>query len=105
MGNPQGESEPVPVGDADAEGPVEFAPPEGIRPGQIGTLIDEHANTVDVSATIVDLAVRGFLPTQKIQKEAVLGRPDWRLLRSDADDAALLPYEGMLLEGLFRDGN
>src|SRR5207249_3874969 len=61
MGNPHGDSERVPVGDGDAEGPVEFAPPDGIRPGQIGTLIDEHANTVDVSATIVDLAVRGFL--------------------------------------------
>jgi uncharacterized protein (TIGR04222 family) len=104
MGNPHGGSEAVPVGDADAEGPVEFAPPDGIRPGQIGTLIDERANTVDVSATIVDLAVRGFLQIEEIPKEGFFGKPDWRLVRSDADDAALLPYERMLLEGLFRDG-
>jgi uncharacterized protein (TIGR04222 family) len=104
MGNPHGESEPVPVGDADAEGPVEFAPPEGIRPGQVGTLIDEHANTLDVSATIVDLAVRGFLQIHEIPKEGFFGKPDWRLVRTDADDAPLLPYERMLLEGLFRDG-
>jgi uncharacterized protein (TIGR04222 family) len=104
MGNPDGGSERVPVGDADAEGPVEFAPPNGIRPGQIGTLIDERANTVDVSATIVDLAVRGFLQIQEIPKEGFFGKPDWRLVRSDADDAALVPYERMLLEGLFRDG-
>jgi uncharacterized protein (TIGR04222 family) len=105
MGNPHGESEPVPIGDADAEGPVEFAPPEGIRPGQVGTLIDERANTLDVSATIVDLAVRGFLQIQEIPKEGFFGKPDWRLVRTDADDAALLPYERMLLQGLFRDGN
>ena len=105
MGNAGGASEPVPLGDADAEGPVEFAPPDGIRPGQIGTLIDEHANTVDVTATIVDLAVRGFLQIQEIPKEGFFGKPDWRLLRSDADASALLPYERMLLEGLFRDGN
>jgi uncharacterized protein (TIGR04222 family) len=104
MGNPHGDAERVPVGDADAEGPVEFAPPDGIRPGQIGTLIDEHANTVDVSATIVDLAVRGFLRIHEIPKEGFFGKPDWRLVRSDADDAALLPYERMLLGGLFRDG-
>jgi len=104
MGNPSGESEPVPLGDADAEGPVEFAPPDGIRPGQVGTLIDEHANTLDVSATIVDLAVRGFLQIHEVPKEGFFGKPDWRLVRSDADDAGLLPYERMLLDGLFRDG-
>ncbi len=104
MGNPDGTSEPVPVGDADAEGPVEFAPPDGIRPGQIGTLIDEQANTIDVSATIVDLAVRGFLRIEEIPKQGLFGKPDWRLTRSDADDASLLPYERMLLQGLFRDG-
>ncbi|MFL5789881.1 MAG: DUF2207 domain-containing protein [Actinomycetota bacterium] len=105
MGNPHGDSEPVPIGDADAEGPVEFAPPDGIRPGQIGTLVDERANTLDVSATIVDLAVRGSLQIHEIPKEGFFGKPDWRLVRSEADDAALLPYERMLLEGLFRDGN
>ena len=94
----------MPVGDADAEGPVEFAPPDGIRPGQIGTLIDERANTIDVSATIVDLAVRGFLRIEEIPKQGLFGKPDWRLTRSDADDASLLPYERMLLQGLFRDG-
>jgi uncharacterized protein (TIGR04222 family) len=104
MGNPHGDAERVPVGDADAEGPVEFAPPDGIRPGQIGTLLDERANTIDVSATIVDLAVHGFLQIEEIAKQGLFGKPDWRLTRSDADDASLLPYERSLLEGLFRDG-
>ena len=51
--------EAVPLGEGDAEAPVEFAPPEDIRPGQIGTLIDERANVIDVTATIVDLAAVG----------------------------------------------
>ena len=33
-------------------------PPDDLRPGQIGTLIDFAANPLDVTATIVDLAVR-----------------------------------------------
>src|SRR5213078_3095627 len=37
--------------------PVQFAPPDDIRPGQVGTLIDERANPLDVTASIVDLAV------------------------------------------------
>ncbi len=43
------------------ETPVEFAPPDGLRPGQIGTLVDFKANPLDVTATLVDLAVRGHL--------------------------------------------
>jgi uncharacterized membrane protein YgcG len=105
MGNPTGESQPVPVGEGDAEAPVEFAPPEGIRPGQLGTLIDERANTLDVSATIVDLAVRGFLVIHEIPKEGIFGKPDWRLVRLEADEADLRPYERSLLSGLFRDGD
>jgi hypothetical protein len=105
MGNPTGESQPVPLGEADAEAPVEYAPPEQIRPGQLGTLIDERANTLDVSATIVDLAVRGFLVIHEIPKEGLFGKPDWRLVRLQADDAALLPYERSLLSALFRDGD
>ena len=36
--------------------PVEYAPPEDIKPGQVGTLVDEQVNPLDVTATIVDLA-------------------------------------------------
>jgi uncharacterized membrane protein YgcG len=105
LGNPHGESQRVPAGEADAEAPVEFAPPEGIRPGQVGTLIDERANTLDVSATIVDLAVRGFLVIHEIPKEGIFGKPDWRLVRLQADESVLLPYERLLLDGVFRDGD
>src|SRR5262249_45306751 len=34
---------------------VEFEPPEKIRPGQMGLLLDERADTLDVTATIIDL--------------------------------------------------
>ncbi len=60
FGNISGDDERIPVGQHDP-GPVEFVPPDGVRPGQVGTLIDERANLLDVTATIVDLAVRGHL--------------------------------------------
>ena len=46
---------------------VEFAPPEDVRPGQVGTLIDEVAHTLDVTATIVDFAVRGHLHIRELR--------------------------------------
>lgn len=104
MGNATDEQQAVPLGEADASAPVEFAPPDDLRPGQMGTLIDEQANVLDVSATLVDLAVRGFLMIQEIPQEGWFGKPDWRLIRLEQDDAELLTYEGRLLDGLFRDG-
>ena len=86
------------------EGPVEFAPPEGLRPGQVGTLVDEEANTLDVTATIVDLAVRKHLVIEEVPKTWLLGKADWKLTRLPGDDADLLSYERLLLDGLFEDG-
>jgi uncharacterized protein (TIGR04222 family) len=104
MGNPGGPTQRVPLGEGDDTAPVEFAPPEGIRPGQAGVLLDERANTVDVVATIVDLAVRGFLVIQEIPKQGFFGKPDWRLIQLEEDRSPLLTYERSLLEGIFRDG-
>jgi uncharacterized protein (TIGR04222 family) len=104
MGNPTGEAQSVPLFEGDASAPVEFAPPENLRPGQVGTLLDERANTLDVTATIVDLAVRGYLLIQEIPKEGLFGKPDWTLIRLEKSEDELLPYERKLLNGLFEDG-
>jgi uncharacterized membrane protein YgcG len=83
--------------------PVEFAPPDGVRPGQVGTLVDEVANPLDVTSTIVDLAVRGYLRIEEIEKTWIFGKEDWNLVKlKDADDE-LLRYERVLLDGLFED--
>lgn len=105
MGTSSGEDEVVPLGEGDAEAPVEFAPPEGVRPGQIGTLIDERANVIDVTATIIDVAGRGFLLIQEIPRDGWFSKADWNLVRLEKDEAELLAYEKKLLDGLFRDGN
>jgi uncharacterized membrane protein YgcG len=105
MGSPAGDDEAVPLGEGDAEAPVEFAPPDGVRPGQIGTLIDERANVNDVTATIVDLAGRGFLRIHEIPDRGLFSKADWTLVRLEKGETELLAYEKRLLDGLFRDGN
>ncbi len=88
------EGDHAPIGDAG------FAPPDGVRPGQIGTLIDEQADVIDVTATIVDLAVRGHLLIEELPREAY-GRVDWRLRRLDRPGDELLHYERLLYDALF----
>jgi len=76
---------------------VEFGPPQNMRPGQLGLILDESADTKDVTATIVDLAVRGYLTIAE-----GTGKGDWTLTwKPGGDAAALLPYEKTLLDGLF----
>jgi uncharacterized protein (TIGR04222 family) len=99
----EAEEQAVPLFEG-SDAPVEFSPPEDLRPGQVGTLIDEEASTLDVSATIVDLAVRGYLRIEEIEKKWFLGKADWRLIRLPKDAADLLAYERTLLDGLFEDG-
>ncbi|MGN6751162.1 MAG: DUF2207 domain-containing protein [Intrasporangium sp.] len=84
---------------------VQFQPPKGVQPGMVGTIIDETANPIDVSATVIDLAVRGYIRIEEIEAESMFKRTDWRITRltPPADDR-LLPYESELLSGLFRGG-
>ena len=102
-GNESGAEQAVPLGQGGTM-PVEFEPPEGIRPGQVGTLIDEAANPLDVSATIVDLAVRGLLKIEEIPKEGLFGKADWTFTRLSGSEG-LLVYEQTLLDGLFESGD
>ncbi|TME54477.1 MAG: DUF2207 domain-containing protein, partial [Chloroflexi bacterium] len=75
---------------------VEFDPPEKLRAAQIGLILDESADTKDVTATIVDLAVRGRMTITEVD-----GAKDWLLQAKTGDGSSVLPYEQALLDGLF----
>lgn len=86
---------------------VQFTPPPGVQPGMLGTIIDESANTIDVAATVIDLAVRGHLTLEET-KSGLFGRTDWRLTRVAApapDPQPLHAYEQRLLNGVFASGD
>jgi len=100
FGNDTGQDEPVPLGGG-SPSPVEFVPPDGLRPGQVGTLIDEVAHPLDVTATIVDLAVRGHLQIQEVEQSGWSGQGDWLLRALDKPIDGLLPYERTLLLSIF----
>ncbi len=86
---------------------VQFTPPAGVQPGMVGTLVDESADTVDVSATVVDLAVRGYLRIEESQTGGMFSRTDWTLTRlvPDPSQPPLRAWESTVLEGIFEDSN
>jgi hypothetical protein len=79
----------------------EYEPPDRLRPAEVGLLIDESADPRDLTATIVDLAVRGYLRIEEPPAQSTIGQRDWKIVRLREADASLAPYERRLLLGLF----
>ncbi len=82
----------------------EYEPPDKVRPAQLGVILDESADTKDVTATIVDLAVRGYLTITEEPSEGLFAKKDWTLHDSGKSLDQLLPYERIVYAGLFKDG-
>ena len=92
---------PVQVLATTPSGHVAFASPHGVLPGQVGTVIDEHVDVVDVTATVIDLAVRNYLWIDEVSSEGhVL---DWRIVRRNPADDSLTPYEKAVYSTLLGD--
>jgi uncharacterized membrane protein YgcG len=88
---------------------VQYEPPDRLSPGEVGTLIDDSADMRDVTATLVDLAVRGIVVIQEHTTERMMGL--WQsqdysfILKKDrAEWASLKPHEQVLLSGIFSGG-
>lgn len=85
---------------------IVFTPPSDLRPGEVGTLIDERIDPVDVTATVFDLAVRGHLVITELEHENEFARPDWELRRvNDAPSEELQRYENVLMRAIFGDSD
>src|SRR5262249_43510018 len=84
-----------------------YEPPQGITVGEAGTLIDESVDMRDITATLVDLAVRGFLTITEIDKGSFIGislGKDYTLTvnRPRSEWRTLTDHEQRVLEGIFK---
>jgi uncharacterized membrane protein YgcG len=82
---------------------IEYLPPENLRPAQMGVILDESADTLDVTATIIDLAVRKHLRITEIPKKGWFGSRDWKLEKLENEDDGMLPWEKLLYDAIFND--
>lgn len=81
-----------------------FDPPKDkqgrkLTPAEVGTLVDESADSKDVSATIIDLAIRGYLTIKEIKK----GKEYEFKKANDFNKIELTTFEKTLLSGLFKE--
>lgn len=93
VGEPTRPGEFYPV----AAGQAEFRVAGDLRPGEVGTMIDERVDPIDVTATLLDLAVRGHLLITELPRPSAYARTEWELTRLAGPDG-LHSYEQLLLD-------
>lgn len=87
--------------------PVAYQAPEGMTPAELGTVVDEKVDMEDITSSILDLAVRGFLEIEELDATKFLffSDRDYALIRKREPDASLRPHERLLLSHLFGSGS
>jgi len=88
---------------------VQYEPPDKLTPAEAGTLVDNEAAMRDITATLVDLAVKGYLTIQQSDQSQMLGlmhHKDYtfQLKKPATSWTDARPHEVETLTGLFDGG-
>lgn len=81
---------------------TEYEPPLNLSPAEMGLLYDFQATDREITATLVDLAIRGYLQIRRLPKKHIFSTHvsyEFELLNEDVLD--LKSHEKALLDGLF----
>ena len=88
---------------------VQYEPPQSLSPAGSGALIDDSADMCDITATIVDLAVHGYLTIEERESGGILHLGSskdfiFHLKKSVEQWNSLRPHEAALMSALFDSG-
>lgn len=84
-----------------------YEPPAGFSPAEAGTLLEDKIHPRDITSTIVDLAVRGFIKIEEVEDPGlVFHHKDYilHLLIPREKWTGLQPHERVMLENVFAGG-
>jgi uncharacterized membrane protein len=83
---------------------VEYEPPDNLRPAEISLVAKQKVEPFDIAATILDLAVRGYIKIKEV-KRGLFSRKDYMLINlADIEKATDLKiYEKELLARIFKN--
>lgn len=61
----------------------QYEPPDNLRPAQINAILKQKLTKQDISATIIDLAVRGYIKIKEIENKSLLfTRKDYEIIKT-----------------------
>jgi Predicted membrane protein (DUF2207) C-terminal domain/Predicted membrane protein (DUF2207) N-terminal domain len=85
-----------------------YEPPAGMSPAEAGTLLDDQIHPRDITSTLVDLAVRGYVKIEEVDnKGMVFHHKDYvfHLLKPRDQWDDLAPHEKVMLDNVFGTDN
>lgn len=85
---------------------VGYEPPDQLGPAEVGTLIDESVDLRDISAILIDLAVRGYLKIEEVEKAGMLwGKSTDYVFHKKKSADGLKDYERLVYNKIFDYGS
>ena len=84
-----------------------YEPPKDMTPAEVGTLMDDVVNPRDITSTLVDLAVKGYLKIEEKEVKTLLfAHRDYvfHLLKPQSEWTSLEPHERVMLNHMFYGG-
>ncbi len=81
-----------------------FEAPKNYSPAMVGTVIDDRVDKRDLSAEIVEMAIKGFLRIEKVQEKSFFKRRDYKLYKLK-EASGLKQHQQIIFNGLFEIDN
>lgn len=84
-----------------------YEPPQGMTPAEVGSLMEDSVHPRDITSTLVDLAVKGYIKIEETEsKLLVFSHRDYtfHLLKPEAEWANLEAHERLMLRHMFSGG-
>ncbi len=84
-----------------------YEPPQGMTPAEVGSLMEDAVHPRDITSTLVDLAVKGYLKIEETESKALLfSHRDYtfHLLKPQPEWSTLEAHERLMLNHMFPAG-
>ena len=85
-----------------------YEPPAGMSPAEAGALLEDKVHPRDITCTLVDLAVRGFVKIEEVDdKGLIFHHKDYvfHLLKPRDQWSGVVPHERVMLENVFAESD
>ena len=82
-----------------------YEPPKDMTPAEVGALVDEQITSRDITSTLVDLAVRGYISITETETQILFFHSkDYILRLLKTSYTGLAAHERIMLENIFQGG-
>lgn len=80
---------------------AQYEPPDGLKPAEVGLLLDNKAEMKEITATLIDLAIRRYIKIDQIKPKTWYAKAQYRFSLLKSELTGLENYEINLVNAIF----